>query len=155
MIDDYNSIRKKLIYQARLAFTNKKYQDAKAIMAKVRRYKQEVNKILDKKKIRDFIQNNRHLSFQNLFNTKEHYIDLHSLSVEESKLILQKKLLQMTKYMENNEVKSMTLCIIVGVGSHSKNKTPVLLPKLSSWLSNGLDYKVKLDEQQGIIKVLL
>ena len=49
----------------------------------------------------------------------------------------------------------MTLVIIVGVGKHSKNNKPVLLPGLISWLEIKNNYRFKVDNYNGIIRVSL
>ncbi len=56
---------------------------------------------------------------------------------------------------EKTNIKNMTLVIIVGVGKHSKNNKPVLLPGLISWLENKNNYRFKVDNYNGIIRILL
>ena len=152
---EYQNIRKKLILQAHVAYASRKYQDAQVIMAKARRYKQEINKIMEKKKINIFMKNNKEHAIGNLYNKNEHVIDLHGLSLEESKMIIRKKFSTLSKQKESEDIDKIILVIITGVGKHSKNYKPVLLPGLISWIENKSNYRFKVDENNGIIRVIL
>ena len=154
-INEYQNIRKRLIYQALKSYSSKKYQDASAIMARAKRYKQEINKIKEKKKVYIFMKNNKEHALCNLSNKNEYYIDLHGLSLEESKMIINKLIKTLYMKKEKANIKNMTLVIIVGVGKHSKNNKPVLLPGLISWLENKNNYRFKVDNYNGIIRILL
>ena len=154
-INEYQNIRKRLIYQALKSYSSKKYQDAHAIMARAKRYKQEINKIKEKKKVYIFMKNNKEHALGNLYNKNEHYIDLHGLSLEESKMIINKIFKTLSIKKEKENIKNMTLVIIVGVGKHSKNNKPVLLPGLISWLEIKNNYRFKVDNYNGIIRVSL
>ena len=154
-IKEYQNIRKKLILQAHIAYASRKYQDAQVIMAKARRYKQEINKIMEKKKINLFMKNNKEHAIGNLYNKNEHVIDLHGLSLEESKMIIKKKFNTLPKQKELEDIDKIILVIITGVGKHSKNYKPVLLPGLISWIENKSNYRFKVDENNGIIRVIL
>ena len=152
---EYQNIRKKLILQAHVAYASRKYQDAQVIMAKARRYKQEINKIMEKKKINLFMKNNKEHAIGNLYNKNEHVIDLHGLSLEESKMIIKKKFKTLSKKKELEDIDKIILVIITGVGKHSKNYKPVLLPGLISWIENKSNYRFKVDENNGIIRVII
>ncbi len=154
-LKEYQNIRKKLIIQAHKAYASRKYQDAQVIMAKARRYKQEINKIMGKKKINIFMKNNKEHAIGNLYNKNEHVIDLHGLSLEESKMIIRKKFSTLSKQKESEDIDKIILVIITGVGKHSKNYKPVLLPGLISWIENKSNYRFKVDENNGIIRVIL
>ena len=103
-LKEYQNIRKKLIIQAHKAYASRKYQDAQVIMAKARRYKQEINKIMEKKKINLFMKNNKEHAIGNLYNKNEHVIDLHGLSLEESKMIIKKKFSTLSKQKESEDI---------------------------------------------------
>ena len=154
-INEYQNIRKRLIYQALKSYSSKKYQDAHAIMARAKRYKQEINKIKEKKKVYIFMKNNKEHALGNLYNKNEHYIDLHGLSLEESKMIINKIFKTLSNKKEKDNIKNMTLVIIVGVGKHSKNNKPILLPGLISWLEIKNNYRFKVDNSNGIIRISL
>ncbi len=154
-INEYQNIRKRLIYQALKSYSSKKYQDAHAIMARAKRYKQEINKIKEKKKVYIFMKNNKEHALGNLYNKNEYYIDLHGLSLEESKMIINKIFKTLSNKKEKDNIKNMTLVIIVGVGKHSKNNKPILLPGLISWLEIKNNYRFKVDNSNGIIRISL
>ena len=154
-IADYQSIRRQLIIQAQHAFASKRYQEANAIMAKARRYKQEINQLMERKKIATFMKNNEHLYNENLFNDNHHIVDLHGLSLEESKMVVSKKCRDLLEKKENEDINRITLCLITGRGSHSKDKIPVLLPGLTAWIKSKTRFKHKIDDYNGIIKIFL
>lgn len=154
-IADYQSIRRQLIIQAQHAFASKRYQEANAIMAKARRYKQEINQLMERKKIATFMKNNEHLYNENLFNDNHHIVDLHGLSLEESKMVVSKKCRDLLEKKENEDINRITLCLITGKGSHSKDKIPVLLPGLTAWIKSKTRFKHKIDDYNGIIKIFL
>ena len=101
------------------------------------------------------MKNNKEHALGNLYNKNEHYIDLHGLSLEESKMIINKIFKTLSIKKEKENIKNMTLVIIVGVGKHSKNNKPVLLPGLISWLEIKNNYRFKVDNYNGIIRVSL
>ena len=154
-IADYQSIRRQLIIQAQHAFASKRYQEANAIMAKARRYKQEINQLMERKKIATFMKNNEHLYNENLFSDNHHIVDLHGLSLEESKMVVSKKCRDLLEKKENEDINRITLCLITGRGSHSKDKIPVLLPGLTAWIKSKTRFKHKIDDYNGIIKIFL
>jgi hypothetical protein len=156
-INDYQDIRRKLIWQAQLAWRSGRHQEAKVIIAKARRYKQEINSLLENKKISLFMKNNENNSTMNFFNNKENFIDLHGLSYEESKIIINKKISDIKRKKNLSDINpgsKFILNIITGVGHHSKNNQPVLLPRLSAFLKRS-NYKVKAESERGVIKVYL
>lgn len=154
-IADYQSIRRQLIIQAQHAYASKRYQEANAIMAKARRYKQEINQLMERKKIATFMKNNEHLYNENLFSDNHHIVDLHGLSLEESKMVVSKKCRDLLEKKENEDINRITLCLITGRGSHSKDKIPVLLPGLTAWIKSKTRFKHKIDDYNGIIKIFL
>lgn len=154
-IADYQSIRRQLIIQAQHAFAAKQYQEANAIMAKARRYKQEINQLMERKRIATFMKNNEHFYNENLFSDNHHIVDLHGLSLEESKMVVSKKCRDLLEKKENEDINRITLCLITGRGSHSKDKIPVLLPGLTAWIKSKTRFKHKIDDYNGIIKIFL
>lgn len=156
-IDHYQQIRRKLIYQAQLAWQNGCHKDAKVIMARARRYKQDISRLLEKRKVNVFMKNNENNNVVNMINNKENFIDLHGLSYEESKIIIHKKISDVQIRQEKGILDTSTkfaLNIITGVGKHSHNKSPVLLPRLSAYFKQN-KYFFKVDHIMGIIKVFL
>lgn len=156
-LNDYQSIRKKLLWQAQLAWRQGRHQDAKVIIAKARRYKQEIDGLLKNKKISLFVKSNQENFLVNCINNRENIIDLHGLSYDESKIIINKKIYDVEKKRVEGILdpsQRFVLNIITGVGHHSKNNQPVLLPKLSAYLKR-MNYKIKLEVDKGIIKVFL
>ena len=91
-LKDYITIRKKLMYQAGVLFAQKKYAEGKNIMNKAKRYKQEINHLMQKKKIQKFIENNKEREIDNKYYLKNQSIDIHGLNLNESKLIISKKI---------------------------------------------------------------
>lgn len=154
-LNDYQSIRKQLMLQAQMAFQSNRFNEGKEIMAKAQRYKYEINKVLGEKKLDLFLKNNRQLAIENMYRIKEHCIDLHGLSVEESKIVLRKKMKDLKDVKERECLTNITLCIITGKGLHSKNGIPVLLPELSSWLKNQLKIRTKVEPTRGMIRIML
>jgi hypothetical protein len=156
-IGDYQTIRRKLIWQAQVAWRNGKHQDAKVIMAKARRYKQEINALLNERKIEVFLKNNESNSIQNFMSNKENLIDLHGLNYEESKLLINKKISDVKRAQSTGSLdpsRKFILNIITGVGNHSKDKKAVLLPRLSALLKS-MKILTKVDWDRGVIKLYL
>jgi DNA-nicking Smr family endonuclease len=151
-VEDYQQIRRKLLFQAQLAWRSGRHKDAKIIMAKARRYKLEINKLVESRKINIFMRNNRDNNIINMINNREHYIDLHGLNYEEAKIIVLKKISDIKAKQDNGIITSMILNIITGVGHHSKNNQPVLLPRLQAMLKQN-KHHIKI--MNGIIKVFL
>ena len=124
-------------------------------MAKARRYKQEINQLMERKKIATFMKNNERLYSENIFNDNQHIVDLHGLSLEESKMVVSKKCRDLLDKKENEDIDRITLCLITGIGSHSRDKIPILLPGLTAWIKSKTRYKHKIDDYHGIIKIFL
>ena len=57
-------------------------------------------------------------------------IDLHGLNVQESKYIIDKKIKSLKEKKMENKIKTISLTIIIGTGSHSAGHWPVLYPNL-------------------------
>jgi DNA-nicking Smr family endonuclease len=153
-IEQYQQIRRKLMSQAQVAWRLGRHKDAQVIMAKARRYKQEINKLVESNKINVFLRNNLDKNIINLINNRENFIDVHGLSYDEAEIIISKKIKDIRRCQDNGEISKFTLYIITGVGNHSKNKTPVLLPRLSSYIKQK-KFKFKVDDINGIIKIIL
>jgi DNA-nicking Smr family endonuclease len=156
-IGDYQMIRRKLIWQAQVAWRSGRHQDAKVIMAKARRYKQEINTLLCDKKIEVFLRNNEGNSVQNFLTNKENFIDLHGLSYEEAKLIINKKISDVKRAQNSGSLdpsRKFVLNIITGIGNHSKEHKAVLLPRLTALLKS-MKLLTKVDWARGIIKLYL
>ena len=73
---------------------------------------------------------------------------MHGLRVEESKMIINKKIEQLRNKKEDQNLKSISFTIITGTGSHSVGHKPVLFPELLPWLKNKnkISAKGKIDE---------
>jgi len=156
-LNDYQNIRKKLLWQAQMAWRQGRHQDAKIIIAKARRYKQEIDGLLKNKKISLFVKSNQENFLVNCINNRENIIDLHGLSYDESKIIINKKIYDVEKKRSDgvyDPSQRFVLNIITGVGHHSRNNMAVLLPKLSAYLKK-MNYRIKIDTEKGIIKVFL
>ncbi len=156
-LNDYQNIRKKLLWQAQMAWRQGRHQDAKIIIAKARRYKQDIDGLLKNKKISLFVKSNQENFLVNCINNRENIIDLHGLSYDESKIIINKKIYDVERKRSDgvyDPSQRFVLNIITGVGHHSKNHTAVLLPKLSAYLKK-MNYRIKIDADKGIIKVFL
>ena len=119
-------LRKKLIFEAKNAYSNQKYKNGQILMAKAKRYKQEIDKIYKNQKIKQFAQNNE--------NRNINEIDLHGLNLEESKYIISKKIQSLKIKKEEQELKNISLSIIKGTGTHSIGHKYVLYPNLLDWL---------------------
>lgn len=155
-VSEYQQIRKKLIWQAQMAWRSGRHQDAKIIMAKASRYKQDIGRLLEQKKIGTFMKNNS-LNSMGVFSNKEAAVDLHGLSCDEAKLIIHKKIKDISErrnYGMLSDSHKFVLNIITGRGSHSNNNQPVLLPRLTEYLKQNR-HQIKVDQSNGIIKVFL
>jgi hypothetical protein len=156
-VNEYQEIRRKLLQHAQLAWRSGRHNDAKVIMAKARRYKQEINTLINSKKLSLFAKNNEDKQLYNLISNKENFIDLHGLSYEESKIIVSKKVSDIMRKKNEGELqndKRFTLHVVTGLGTHSKDKRPVLLPRLTA-LFKQQKFFFKVDEREGTIKVFL
>ena len=142
-LNDYMAVRKRLIIEAKKAYANKKFKNGQILMAKAKRYKQEFDKIFQNNKLNQFAQNND--------KRKTNEIDLHGLNVKESKYIIDQKIKSLNQKKIENDLKSISLTIITGSGSHSAGHKAVLYPHLMEWLKNRNKLSVKGDLSQGII----
>ena len=146
-LNDYVAVRKRLFFEAKKAYANQQYKNGQILMAKAKRYKQEFDKIYQNHKYHQFAQNN------DKRNNNE--IDLHGLNVKESKYIIDQKIKSLNKKKIENNLKSISLTIITGSGSHSAGHKAVLYPNLMDWLKNRDKLSAKGDLSQGIIFVTL
>ena len=154
-LKDYITIRKKLMYQAGVLFAQKKYAEGKNIMNKAKRYKQEINHLMQKKKIQKFIENNKEREIDNKYYLKNQSMDIHGLNLNESKLIISKKIEKLKDLKNKNELNNIFLEIITGKGLHSKNNERVLYPNLLEWLNNSYNFKIKKDDSNGILTIII
>ena len=148
-LNDYMSVRKRLIIEARNAYNNKSFKNGQILMAKAKRYKQEIDKIYKNQKIQQFMQNNDSRYRRN------NEIDLHGLNVQESKYIIDKKIKSLKEKKMENELKTISLTIITGTGSHSAGHQPVLYPNLLEWLKGREKLSAKGDLNKGLIYVTI
>lgn len=147
-INEYQSIRSQLIKQANIAWRAGRGKDAKAIMAKARRYKVIIDEMILKRKVKTFTKNNQQYAIDNMYSKKEMTIDLHGLSYEEAIIILKHKL------FDESEMNSKRILIIItGKGNNSANNQPILFPKISKWLTERHGIKSKPDFDKGIITI--
>jgi DNA-nicking Smr family endonuclease len=143
------------MYQAGVLFAQKKYAEGKNIMNKAKRYKQEINHLMQKKKIQKFIENNKEREIDNKYYLKNQSIDIHGLNLNESKLIISKKIEKLKDLKNKNELNNIFLEIITGKGLHSKNNERVLYPNLLEWLNNSYNFKIKKDDSNGILTIII
>lgn len=148
-INEYQSIRRQLIKQANIAWQAGRGRDAKAIMAKARRYKAIIDEMILKRKVKTFTKNNRQYAIDNMYSKKEITIDLHGLSFDEAIIILKHKLFDEESEMSLNR----KLVIITGKGNNSVDNQPVLFPKISKWLKDRNGIKSTPDYNKGIITI--
>ena len=137
---DFIIIRNRLYQEARNAFANKKYGTGQLLLRKAKRYQQEIEQIARNQGINTFYNNNR-------YNNNSKQIDLHGLTVQESKYIVESILQKLRNKKIEDNLKFITLTIITGKGSHSE-EGPVLFPELLYWLKEKDKIKAdgKLDE---------
>ena len=146
-LNDFMEVRKRLIIEARNSYSNQKFQNGNILMAKAKRYKQEIDKIYKNNKIQQFAQNNE--------NRNNNEIDLHGLNVQESKYIIDAKIKSLKQKKIENNLKSISLNIITGRGSHSMGHIPVLFSNLIEWLRKKEKISPKGDLDKGIIFVTI
>ena len=138
---DFIAIRNRLFREAQNFFANKNYSKGQFLLSKAKRYQQEIEQIARNRGISQFFNNNS-------YNNNSREIDLHGLRVEESKMIINKKIEQLRNKKEDQNLKSISFTIITGTGSHSVGHKPVLFPELLPWLKNKnkISAKGKIDE---------
>ena len=145
---DFITIRNRLYREAQNFFACGKYKEGQLLLSRAKRYQQEIEQIARNRGIKQFFNNN---SYNN--NSKE--IDLHGLTVEESKLIINKKIEQLREKKDELNSKSISLTIITGTGSHSQGNRPVLFPKLKEWLKNKKKIRVEGSQEEGALFVTI
>ena len=145
---DFIAIRNRLYREAKNFFAMKKYGKGQELISRAKRYQQEIEKIAKKKGLNQFFNNNNYNN-----NSKE--IDLHGLHVEESKLIINKKIEQLRNKKEEDNLKYISLTIITGVGSHSEGGRGVLFPELKFWLKNKNKIKVDGKQEDGVLYITI
>ena len=145
---DFITIRNRLYREAKNFFACGKYKEGQLLLSRAKRYQQEIEQIAKNRGIKQFFNNN---SYNN--NSKE--IDLHGLTVEESKLIINKKIEQLREKKDELNSKSISLTIITGTGSHSQGNRTVLFPKLKEWLKNKKKIRVEGSQEEGALFVTI
>ena len=145
---DFITIRNRLYREAKNFFACGKYKEGQLLLSRAKRYQQEIEQIAKNRGIKQFFNNN---SYNN--NSKE--IDLHGLTLEESKLIINKKIEQLREKKDELNSKSISLTIITGTGSHSQGNRPVLFPKLKEWLKNKKKIRVEGSQEEGALFVTI
>ena len=141
-------IRNRLYREAKNFFANKKFREGQLLISRAKRYQQEIEQIAKNRGIKQFFNNNNYNN-----NSKE--IDLHGLHVEESKLIINKKIEQLRNKKEEDNLKSISLTIITGIGSHSETLGGVLFPELKFWLKNKNKIKVEGKQEEGALYITI
>ena len=144
---DFRIIRNRLFKEARNCFANKKYSTGQILLNKARRYQQEIEQIARNRGISTFYNNN-------MYNNSKQ-IDLHGLTVDESKYIINSKIkiLRNKKYEDN--LKCISFTIITGIGSHSEGYKSVLFPELLPWLQGKEKLKANGQLNEGAIYVTI
>ena len=145
---DFITIRNRLYSEAKNFFGCGKFKEGQLLLSRAKRYQQEIEQIARNRGIKQFFNNN---SYNN--NSKE--IDLHGLTVEESKLIINKKIEQLREKKDDSNSKSISLTIITGTGSHSQGNRAVLFPKLKEWLRNKKKIRVEGSQEEGALFVTI
>ena len=148
-LNDYMAVRKRLIIEARNAYNNQNYKNGQILMAKAKRYKQEIDSLYKNQKYQQFLHNND----SRYRNSNE--IDLHGLNLKESKYIIDKKIKALKEKKIDNNLKSISLTIITGTGSHSAGHQSVLYPNLIQWLKNRDKLSVDGKLNKGFIYVTI
>jgi len=145
---DFIIIRNRLYREAKNFFANRKYKEGQLLLSRAKHYQQEIEQIAKSRGLKQFFNNN---SYNN--NSKE--IDLHGLTVEESKLIINKKIEQLREKKDEYNLKSISLTIITGTGSHSQGNRAILFPKLKEWLKNKKKISVEGRQEEGALFVTI
>lgn len=145
-LNDYIAVRKRLFLEAKNAYANKKPKDGQILMARAKRYQQEIDKIYKKQRINILL---------NADNNSTNEIDLHGLTLPESKYIIDKKIQTLKEKKIEYNLKSHTIVIVTGTGSHSAGHKSILYPNLMEWLKNREKLGVKGDLDKGQIFVTI
>ena len=143
---DFVAIRNRLYKEAQNFRAAKKYSTGNLLLNKAKRYQQEIESIARNRGINTFFNNNR-------YNNNSKQIDLHGLTVPDSKYIVETKIEQLRKKKMEDNLKCISLTIITGRGSHSYDGKSALFHGLIYWLND--KYKIKADgrENEGVIIV--
>ena len=143
---DFVLVRNRLFKEARLCFANKNYSTGQKLLYRAKRYQQEIEQIARNRGMNTFYENN-------MYNNSKQ-IDLHGLTVSESKYIINEKIKKLRIKKSEENLKSISFTIITGVGHKSKNGA-VLFPELLYWLKG--KEKIKADGQlnEGAIYVTI
>jgi len=79
---------------------------------------------------------------------------LHGLDFESSKLLIRRRINEIKDKINDGEYESYCLNIITGKGNHSSDKSPILLPRLSTYFKEaGIKHRINRD--YGCIKVFI
>ena len=115
-------------------------------MARAKRYQQEIDKIYKKQRINILL---------NADNNSTNEIDLHGLTLPESKYIIDKKIQALKEKKIEYNLKSLSIVIVTGTGSHSAGHKSILYPNLMEWLKNRDKLGVKGGLDKGLIFVTI
>lgn len=140
-VNDYKSIRLQLLSLANLNRKQGNKNEAKRLFDKAREYKDKIDNQIKYNKISSFINNNVR------YEESENIIDLHGLSLEEAKILIE------TKLKKCYNTSSFPLKLITGKGNHSYKNIPVLYPELSKWIRQTLNLVCKGKYEQGYLLI--
>ena len=143
---DFVAIRNRLYKEAQNFRAAKKYSTGNLLLNKAKRYQQEIESIARNRGINTFFNNNR-------YNNNSKQIDLHGLTVPDSKYIVETKIEQLRKKKMEDNLKEISLTIITGRGSHSYDGKSALFHGLIYWLNDKDKIKADGRENEGVIIV--
>ncbi len=143
---DFVAIRNRLYKEAQNFRAAKKYSTGNLLLNKAKRYQQEIESIARNRGINTFFNNNR-------YNNNSKQIDLHGLTVPDSKYIVETKIEQLRKKKMEDNLKCISLTIITGRGSHSYDGKSALFHGLIYWLNDKDKIKADGRENEGVIIV--
>ena len=143
---DFVAIRNRLYKEAQNFRAAKKYSTGNLLLNKAKRYQQEIESIARNRGISTFFNNNR-------YNNNSKQIDLHGLTVPDSKYIVETKIEQLRKKKMEDNLKEISLTIITGRGSHSYDGKSALFHGLIYWLNDKDKIKADGRENEGVIIV--
>ena len=145
---DFVAIRNRLYKEAQNFRAAKKYSTGNLLLNKAKRYQQEIESIARNRGISTFFNNNR-------YNNNSKQIDLHGLTVPDSKYIVETKIEQLRKKKMEDNLKEISLTIITGRGSHSYDGKSALFHGLIYWLNDKDKIKADGREDEGVIIVTI
>ena len=145
---DFVAIRNRLYKEAQNFRAAKKYSTGNLLLNKAKRYQQEIESIARNRGINTFFNNNR-------YNNNSKQIDLHGLTVPDSKYIVETKIEQLRKKKMEDNLKEISLTIITGRGSHSYDGKSALFHGLIYWLNDKDKIKANGRENEGVIIVTI